>query len=79
MFIIAQIYIWNLYGTLVSLLSQSLNSTAGKPLLTNNGIARMLAVILISKRLAVITKALGSLIYSLAENPSGLTSMLVYC
>ena len=59
MFILAQLSIWNLHSTSVSFLYPSQNSAAGNPLLTANGIARMLAVILISKRLAVITKALG--------------------
>ena len=59
MFILSQLSICNLHGTLVLLLSLSLNSTAGKPLLTDNSIYLMVAVQLIDKRRADKTEALG--------------------
>ena len=59
MFVLAQIYRWNLHGTSVSLLSPIRNSAAGNTLLTANGIAQMLAVQFIAKRQANTKKYLG--------------------
>ena len=59
MFILAQLYRWNLHGNTVAFLSLSINSAAGKPLLIANGISRILEVGLIAKRKYGTKKVLG--------------------
>ena len=59
MFVLAQLSRWELHGTVVSFLSSSQNSAAGKPLLTANSTAQMLAVRLIAKGKSETTKTLG--------------------
>ena len=58
-FILAQLYRWNLHGNTVAFLSLSINSAAGKPLLIANGISRILEVGLIAKRKYGTKKVLG--------------------
>ena len=58
-FILAQVSIYNLHGTLVSLLSLKQNSASGKTLLNANGVDPMIAIQLIAKRRADTRIALG--------------------